>query len=243
MGSLDLRQSLNDAIDSNNWSQVRVLGEKAVAEGVASRVVLHNLGLAYLHENEPALAVSVLLAIPKHDRDENTNKALVDALTRSNVDISELDLGAHGFRALLVDFAENIAPAPFKLISAISLPLLVVSIVLAIRATKTTKSLFGTVFGRLVMSVMGLAGIAILLSLGLAWFSDAYRGHWCAVVSTGGKVRLQPDPGAELIRDLQTGSPLLAGSDPKKRWVHILHSSGALGWIESINLRCVDDAK
>jgi hypothetical protein len=243
MDSPDLRQSMNDAIDSNNWSQVRVLGEQAVAEGGASHAVLHNLGLAYLHGNEPALAVSVLLGIPKHDRDENTNKALVDALTRSNVDISELDLGSHGFRALLVDFAENIAPAPFKLISAISLPILLVSIVLAIRATKTAKSLFATVFGRLIMSVMCLAGIAILLSLGLAWFSDAYRGCWCAVVSTSGKVRLQPDQGAEVIRDLQTGSPLFATSDPRKVWVRILHSSGAVGWIESINLRCVDGGK
>lgn len=243
MTSTELNQAINNAVTARDWALIRVLGEQALADGVATETILYNLGLAYLQENDPALAVSVFLAIPKQARDQDAQKALKDALTRSGLDDSDLDLGSHGLRAVLVDFAGVISPVPFPVISAVCLPLLFVVALLTLHLSKGKKAFLTTRLGRLSLSLSCLLVLMGLGSLGVEWFSNAQRGQWCAVVSVGTNVFTQPNQDATAVRNLELASPVLAVSDVKKPWVQILHASGISGWVESLKVRCVDEPK
>lgn len=243
MTSAELNQALNNAVTARDWALIRVLGEQALADGVATDAILYNLGLAYLNENDPALAVSVFLAIPKQVRDQEADKALKDALSRSSLDDSELDLGSHGLRSVLVDFARGISPVPFQVITAISLPLFFIAALLALHLSKGKKAFLTTRVGRLSLSLSCFLGLTVFCSVGAEWFSKTYRGQWCAVVSVGTKVLSEPNQDATVVRNLELASPVLAVSDVKKPWVHILHASGVSGWVESLKVRCVDERK
>lgn len=243
MTSAELNQAINNAVTARDWALIRVLGEQALADGVATDAILYNLGLAYLNENDPALAVSVFLAIPKQARDQDADKALKDALTRSGLDDSELDLGSHGLRTLLVDFSRGVSQVPFHVISTLSLLLFFVAALLALHTFKGKKAFLTTLLGRLLLSLMCILGLMGLCSLGVEWFSKTYRGQWCAVVSVGTNVLSQPNQDATVVRNLELASPVLAVSDVKKPWVQILHASGTSGWVESLKVRCVDESK
>lgn len=243
MTSAELNQALNNAVTARDWALIRVLGEQALADGVAADAILYNLGLAYLQENDLALAVSVFLAIPKQARDQDVDKALKDALTRSGLDDSELDLGSHGLRAVLVDFSRGISPVPFQAISTLSFLLFIVTALLALHISKGKKAFLTTRRGRLSLSLVCILALMGLCSLGVEWFSKTYRGQWCAVVSHGTNVLSQPNQDATVVRNLELASPVLALSDVKKSWVQILHASGTSGWVESLKLRCVDEPK
>ena len=243
MTSAELNQALNNAVTARDWALIRVLSEQALADGVATDAVLYNLGLAYLNENDPALAVSVLLAIPKQVRDQDVDKALKDALSRSSLDDSALDLGSHGLRSVLVDFARGISPVPFQVISAMSLLLFFVAALLTLHLSKGKKAFLTTRVGRLSLSLLCFLGLMVFCSVGAEWFSKTYRGQWCAVVSVDTNVLSQPNQAATVVRDLEPASPVLAVSDAKKPWVRILHASGVSGWVESLNVRCVDGPK
>lgn len=243
MQSAELHQSINHAIDASDWGQIRTLGEQALAEGEATSQILYNLGLAYLQENNPSSALAVLLAIPRKYRDQSSQKAIQEALARANLDQSTLDLGSHGLETALVEMAEVIAPVPFQFISSISLLLLIFAIIVVVRLSKTRQSFLNSRFGRMLGFGIGVLALIVMASLSLGWFSSYYRGDWCAIVASDAKIHLQPNVESEVIREIQTASPVLATSNTRRPWVSILHSSGASGWVESLKMRCVDEPK
>lgn len=243
MGNADFNQAINTAVDAGDWALVRTLGEKVVAEGLANDAVLYNLGLAYLKANDLALAVSVLVAIPKSARDKAVDEALIQALSRSGLERSQLELGSHGFKTLLVDVAQVLSPPLLQAITAISLPLFLVAALFAARIDRARKAVLSTWSWGLAAFSASLFGFATVFSLGLTWFSENYQGQWCAVVSSAANIYVQPNQDAEVLRQLQSASPVFAISDVKGPWVHVLHASGTSGWVESLKVRCVDEPK
>jgi hypothetical protein len=231
----DFTPTFNEAVKSQDWKLVIILGEQAIAEKSASNDILYNLGLAYLKTGKPAMATAVLLGVPKVSRDDKTGAALNQSLRFSNTSTDDLILGAHGLNGGLVTLADIIPTGTMQVMSTSGLALLIVLFVVYISSYyKKVQRLFNLLFFVTAMAV-SVSGVSLLIQF-------FYKAHWGAVVAeTEATVFSKPQQGAQVAGALKTGNPILVLGQSKGPWLRVWGADGIDGWVQSLDVRVIAD--
>ena len=229
----DFGATFNQAIETQDWSLVIVLGEQAVAENAASSSILYNLGLAYLKQNKPSMATAAFLAVPVSERDSKTIDALRESLRLTEGSMDDLSLGAHGIKGGLVTMVEDIPDKVVPAVFSSGLVLLIFVLMaeaLTVNPRRRQWIKLLMVFS-LLLAVSGAGGFALRY-----W----YDGDWGTVTADGmAAMMTSPDEASPVIANLKSGRPILALGAKEGPWVRVWDSDGHQGWIKSLDVRVI----
>lgn len=229
----DFNSTFNEAIKSEDWMLVTILGEQAIAEKSAVPDILYNLSLAYLKLDKPSMSTAALLAIPRGKRDLKTTEALSASLQRSGSSPDDLSLGAQGIKGSLIDLSESVPASFMQSACGVSLGLLIVVLIVFFfgvlnRYKKILKIV--AVMGSIVAAVSGLSLV----------LKFSYQGHWGAVISSdGAPLRKLPSEESEVTAQLSMGKPILIVGETRGPWIRVWDADGNDGWAPSLAIRVI----
>lgn len=241
----EFKNQFNAAIQDKDWFRVINLGEAYLAQNGPASEVVYNLGLAYLEVGNSQMAVSLFLSLPRQGANASMyDQALNAALVKVGRNSADLDMGAHGLTAIAIQTFGVARSADFYASTAVLLPILI-SLIAARwffrkssaktqRVNKTPLLNYG-IFSFGVLSFVSV--LLLVLSLG-------YKPTWCAVMSDDSAVvRDKPDVEGTVLTTLAGGTPVMVLGDTGKAWIWVLESGGIEGWMDALQVRCVNDKK
>lgn len=241
----EFKNQFNAAIQDKDWSRVINLGEAYLAQNGPASEVVYNLGLAYLEIGNSQMAVSLFLSLPRQGANASVyEQALNAALAKVGRNSADLDLGAHGLTAIASQTFGVARSADFHASTAVLLPILISLI--AARWFFRKNSANSHRFNKMALLNYGIFSFGVLsfVSVLLLALSLVYRPTWCAVISEDlAVVRDKPDVSGTGLTTLAGGTPVLVLGDTGKAWIWVLESSGVQGWMDALQVRCVNDKK
>ena len=242
MTNQDFTKEFNAAVVSEDWAKVKVLGEKAIAEGFANSSMTYNLGLAYLKTGDAPMAVAVLVSTPPGLRDRQYATLLSDALQKSGSSESDFQLGALGMKGILVQAAHEIEYVDPYSWCAGSLAIFIGAVLTLLwrQRNKNSSTLYGrtlVLMTKLVLIISCVTTLATLASMGLIHF---YQSRWGAVIATeSAPIRMVAEESGEVLKTVKSGKPVLVLGDATKPWLRVLEADGGSGWMNALDLRCI----
>ena len=245
MIAYEFKNQFNASIQDKDWSRVINLGEAYLAQNGPASEVVYNLGLAYLEVGNSQMAVSLFLSLPRQGAHASMyEQALKAALVKVGRNPEDLDMGAHGLTAIASQTLSMARTADYYASTAVLLPIVIGLIALRwffrrrsgqIEAFKKASLLNFGIFG---FGVLSIVSILFLVS------SLLYRPTWCAVISEDSAVvRDKPDNDGAGLTTLAAGTPVLVLGDTRKAWIRVLESGGVRGWMDALQVRCVNGTK
>lgn len=233
----DFAATFNEAIKSQDWMLVSILGEQAISEKSASSDVLYNLGLAYLKLQKPAMATAVLVSIPVNKRDDRIKDALTETLRRSGSSTDDLSMGAHGAKGSIVSLAESVSVTVMQSACLVGLAV-IIFVLLAYFFSFLRRYRLGLKFlliGSCIVVVFSAAGYTL---------ASNYKGHWGAVVSQNATpIRRAPGETTEVLSQLNSGKAVLVLGETRGPWLRVLDAEGQDGWVSALDLRVVNQSQ
>lgn len=232
----------NAAITKGDWSAVRIIGEKALAEGEYSEDVLYNLAVSYLKDSEYSMASAILLGLPDWKKQGLARDALIEALKGSGHNLADVNLAAHGMTGIAVEAAMAIPRSTAYTITAFALPVFVFLVVLKIRSQKKRQHFFSKWQKWIINVLLGMASLSFTLGALTIVLSIVYSGQWCGVIAkSGAQLKLSPAADVETKKSLNLGAPVFIYGDSTKAWLFALDPDGSSGWIDALQVRCIGE--
>jgi hypothetical protein len=241
MANDTFQDQFNLAIDKKDWPNVIELGEGYIAQFGPSAEVVYNLGLAYMETGHHQMAVALFLALPKDGvRSDEHQKALKAALSKSGRSLADVDMGAHGLTALISQTVNQMDRVNLEGYTALALPVLLAVVLFRWfglkRFSEAKKHKIRPLMNVLIIS-LGTVMTVLFLLMGLSFI---YKPNWCAVVSEEpAVVRSKAASDSLSVTALVAGTPVLVLGDTNTAWLYMLESSGAHGWVDALQVRCV----
>lgn len=240
----DLSQyvEFNTAITKGDWSAVRIIGERALAEGEHSTDVLYNLAVSYLKTGEYSMASAILLGVPEAKKQGLIRNALGEALKGSGHNLTDVNLAAHGMTGLAVEAITGMSKSSAYTITAFALPVLVFLVFVKRGSLRKFEQYSSKVHKWIINMLLGIATVSFTLGAFMIALSFFYSGQWCGVISNNG-AQLKLSPGAEIDakKTLDPGAPVFVLGDSSKAWLFALEPDGSSGWIDALQVRCVGE--
>jgi|688.fasta_scaffold391656_2 hypothetical protein len=241
MATDTFQDQFNLAIDKKDWPNVIELGEAYIAQFGPSPEVVYNLGLAYMETGHNQMAVALFLALAKNGvRSDEHQKALEAALLKSGRSLADVDMGAHGLTAIISQTVNQMDRVKLEGYAALVLPVLLAVVLFRWFGFKH----FSVVKRHRIRSLLNV----LIISLGtvmtvlflLMALSFIYKPNWCAVVSEEpAVVRSKAASDSLSVTALVAGTPVLVLGGTSTPWLYMLESSGAHGWVDALQVRCV----
>lgn len=239
------QSEFNDAIERKNWGDVIRLGEAYIADHGPQYDVTYNVGLAYLQAGDAPMAVAVLLGLDNQETHASIDqRALESALNRTGHSLSDLDVGAHGLKATVIQMSRF--SKGYQIHGYAAWMLGFVSCFILIRRFRSRfrdsdLKRFVNVLTLLGATIFGCVSVILIGMIGL---SSLYETSWCAVVSRQ-PIQVFSSSGGDgnVLGTLSVGKPILVFGDTKRPWLDMIDSDGRNGWVDAMNVRCLVEAK
>jgi hypothetical protein len=241
MANDTFQDQFNLAIDKKEWPNVVELGEAYIAQFGPSAEVVYNLGLAYMETGNNQMAVALFLALPKNGaRGEEYQNALKAALSKSGRSLADVDMGAHGLTAIISQTVNQMDRSKLEGYTALVLPVLLAVVLFRWFGFRhfsvVKKHKIRPLLNVLIIS-LGMMMTVLFLLLALSFI---YKSNWCAVVSEEpAVVRSKAVSDSPSVTALAAGTPVLVLGGTSTPWLYMLESSGAHGFMDALQVRCV----
>ena len=237
-----LNIEFNAAIAKGDWSSVRLFGEKALAEGIYSPDVLYNLAVAYLKAGDRPMAAAILVSLPESMQRGLFKDALEEALKGSGYELSDINLSAHGLSGLMMEASIAVSKGSPYAVTAFSLPILVVLILLKRNSKKILGKSLAAIQARVVNALLVLMLTFVVAGGLMILLTTFYSGQWCAAIGDRGAQFWASARGkGDAIKSVNPGAPIFVLDDATKDWLFALEPSGLSGWVDSLQVRCIVD--
>ena len=231
----------NLAIEKKDWPNVIELGEAYIAQFGPSAEVVYNLGLAYMETGHNQMALALFLVLPKNGvRGDEYQNALKAALSKSGRSLTDVDMGAHGLTAIISQTVNQMDLVKLEGYAALVIPVLLAVVLFRWfglkRFSESKKLKIRPLLNVLIISLGTVMTVLFLLMT----LSFIYKPNWCAVVSEEpAVVRSKAASDSLSVTALVAGTPVLVLGGTSTPWLHMLESSGAHGWVDALQVRCV----
>jgi hypothetical protein len=235
------QDQFNLAIDKKDWPNVIDLGEAYIAQFGPSAEVVYNLGLAYMETGHHQMAAALFLALPTNGaRGDEHQNALKAALLKSGRSLADVDMGAHGLTAIISQTVNQMDRVKLEGYTALVLPVLLVVISFRWfglkRFSEAKKHTIRPLLNVLIIS-LGMVMTVLFLLMALSFI---YKPNLCVVVSDEpAVVRGKAASDSLAVTALAAGTPVLVLGGTNTAWLYMLESSGAHGWVDALQVRCV----
>jgi len=210
-----------------------------VAQYGADSEVVYNLGLSYLKVDNPPMALSMFLSLPKNAQNSREFlAALRESLSLTGHQFDDLDMGAHGLITVAVTLAKTVDKLHLQALTSVSLPIVVGLIY--VKIAKLSFLLKRPNLNFYVNLALGSTALITSVAFFVMALSTFYSSNWCSVVGQeSATIHSTPSAESPVVRTLTPGTPILVLGSLKRPYLYSLESKGARGWIDSLQVRCV----